>query len=322
MIGNILGVAGLVLTIAFGIYSIWVAKKTDKKVSLGLERKECYSLFKREISRLKIDIKYNNNSIDNYLILFKGVLINNGKTDIDKSRIYKPLHIKTKKEFKWLETNVYEKPNGSSVSFNKVNDTTIELSWDLLKTKEKIEFECLIEVPNSIVLDEISDNFYESLSFDFRITDINKIDKLSEINSSEKRKQKSKKMLLFMGIFTLIAGLYIFFSPDIPAKLALIKTKQEIEYCFSNNKDTVYTTINSKNDQTVVFKHNDVEVEKNIQDFNKSYDLIKINKTIREPDYFSRIMGVIYILTSFMSFFLYKVKYKKLPLTAVWLNGG
>ncbi|TKB96021.1 hypothetical protein [Pedobacter cryophilus] len=314
MLGNILGIVGLILTLIFGIYSIWIARKTNKKVSLGLEKKECYSLFKQDINRLKIDVKYNNEIVENYLILFKGVLINNGKTDIDKSRIYKPLQLNTKKNYKWLETNVYEKPDGSSITLNKSDDTTIELSWDLLKAGEKIEFESLIEVPNNIEIDEISDDFYNSIEFDFRITDINRIDKLSEINIREKRNLRQRNKMLYISIFTFLAGIYIFFSPELPENISLLTSKKEIKFEVLNRKDTINAVLYSKKDNIVTIKNDNLIINKNISDFNDDYKILKIDKTISEHSLFNRIMGGLYIVLSILSFLLF-YKIKKLPST-------
>lgn len=305
MLGNILGIVGLIFTLIFGIYSIWVAKKTNKKVSLGLEKKECYSLFKQDINRLKIDVKYNNEIIENYLILFKGILINNGKTDIDKSRIYKPIQLKTKKNYKWLETNVYEKPDGSSITLTKLNDTTLELSWDLLKANEKIEFESLIEIPNNIEIDEISDDFYNSIEFDFRITDINQVDKLSEINTIEKKNIRQRNKMLYLSIFTFLAGFYIFFNPELPENIALLYSKKEIQFNILNKKDTINTVLYSKKENTITLKNDDSKIEKKISDFNKNYKILNVDKTIAESKMFSRIMGGIYILMSIISFLLF-----------------
>jgi hypothetical protein len=309
MLGNILGIAGLIFTLIFGIYSIWVTKKTNKKVSLGLEKKECYSLFKQDINRLKIDVKYNNEIVENYLILFKGVLINNGKTDIDKSRIYKPLQFKTKNNYRWLETNVYEKPIGSSILLKKLDDTTLELSWDLLKASEKIEFESLIEVPNNIAIDEISDDFYNSIEFDFRITDINQIDKLTEINSREKRNNRQGKKMLYISIISLILGLYIFFNSQLPFNIGYLNSRKEIQFDILHKNDTINAVLSSKKDNTIILKNEDSKVDKNIIDFNKNYKILKIKKTISESTFIDRIFGGVYILMSIISFgFFYKRK--------------
>ena len=49
-----LTILGLVLTVLFGIYSIYTYRKTNKKVSMGFENKECYSLFRDDVNRLNI----------------------------------------------------------------------------------------------------------------------------------------------------------------------------------------------------------------------------------------------------------------------------
>ncbi len=321
MLGNILGIIGLIFTLIFGFYSMWIAKKTNKKVSLGLEKKECYSLFKQDINRLKIDVKYKNQTVENYLILFKGILINNGKTDIDKSRIYKPLQLKTKKKYKWLETNVYEKPEGSSITLNKLNDTTIELTWDLLKTGEKIEIESLIEVPNNIEIDEISDDFYNSIEFDFRITDINQIDKLTEINTIEKRNSILLNIMLYLSIFIFLTGFYTFFNPELPENTALIYSKKEIQFDILNKKDTMNAVLYSKKENTITLKNDDSKIEKKINDFNKNYKILKVNRTISQSTLFCRIMGGIYILMGIITFrFYYRRIRRKLPAKRVTVS--
>ncbi|KAB1066064.1 hypothetical protein [Salibacter halophilus] len=311
MIGTILGIGGIVLTLIFGVYTIWTTKKSQKKVSIGLEKKECYSLFKKEINRLNIDVNYAGNSIDNYLILFKGTLVNNGHKDIDKSSVYKPLRIKSKNEFKWLESSLSEVPQGATVDLNKLDDTTLEIKWDLLKKGEQIEFETLIEIPQETEIEDISDEFYNSLDFDFRITDVNNVDKLSETFPKEKKKIRRKRKLLIMGVFTFIAGLYILFSPELPEYLSLFKDKKEIHYLaqYGNENKSINVTPNSEGQ--VIVQNGDNEEELSVEDFNKQISLLKIDTVVSQPDsfLFNRIMGIIYLLTSIMAFILFfKIK--------------
>ncbi|WP_417613002.1 hypothetical protein [Owenweeksia hongkongensis] len=311
MIGTFLGIGGIVLTLIFGVYTIWTTKKSQKKVSIGLEKKECYSLFKKEINRLNIDVNYAGKSIDNYLILFKGNLVNNGYKDIDKSSVYKPLRIKSKNEFKWLEASLSEVPDGATVELNKLDDTTLELKWDLLKKGEQIEFETLIEIPQETEIEDISDEFYNSLDFDFRITDVNNVDKLSETFPKEKKKIRKKRKLLIMGLLAFIAGLYILFSPELPESLSLFKDKKEIHYLaqYGNQNKSINVTPNSKGQ--VLIKNGDNEEELSVEDFNNQISLLKIDTVVSQPNsfLFNRIMGIFYVLMSIMTFFLYfKIK--------------
>lgn len=307
MIGTLIGIAGLILTLIFGIYTIWIAKKSKRKVSLGLEKKECYSLFKKEISRLNIDIKYGGDTIDNYLILFKGTLLNNGQTDIDKSRVYKPLQIKTKTEYEWLETNLYESPEGATVNLKKINKNTIELSWDLLKKQEKIEFESLIEIPQSIEIEDISDDFYDSLVFDFRITDVNEIQKLSEVNQKEKKKNRAKRKLLGMSVFTFLAGLYITFSPELPEKFSLFKTSKEIEFELIYKTGIVYSSLKPINTEKIEVNIDNLKEEKSVKEFNNEFRINRIKSLkITEGSILSnRLMGGSYLILSILTILLY-----------------
>lgn len=314
-----MGVVGLVLTLVFGSYTIWAKRKSQKKVSLGFEKKECYSLFKKDISRLHIDIKYQGNTVDNYLILFKGSISNNGHSDVDKTRIYKPLLIKTKDEYKWLEANVSDTPDGANVSLVKINETTLELNWDLLKREEQIEFEALIEIPQNKEIEEITEDFYNSIDFDFRITDVNKIEKLSEVNPKEKIRNRRKSLQFFLGIFFFIAGLYIIFNPELPASIAFFRDIQKIEFELASANDITFSSISVLHNGLLELEIEGEGIEMPIIDFNKEYKINSITTTKSKNLFltlFSRIAGGFYILMSFMAFFLYfKFKRVKLPKT-------
>lgn len=303
---TIIGIFGVILTLIFGVYSIWIYKKTNKKVSLGIEKKEGYSLFKKDVNRLNIDIKYGNKTIDNHLILFKGEILNNGKTDIDKSRIFQPIKIKCSEKFKWLETNVSETPKDSTVSLTQINDTTLELGWDLLKSKEKIEFESLIEIPNDIINEDISEDFYDSLNFDFRITDLNKIEKLTETYPRKKRRSRFKKIAFVMGLFTFVAGLLIFFSPELPENLSLIKKKKDLEYVLQKDGKIFTNDIIAYSDETLIINGEKISVN----DFNNTYQIKELKiLSDNSSSLYNRIMGLIYIITGF--FFFFKIYRKK-----------
>ena len=56
MIGIILTIVGIIISIGFGIYSIWSYRKSKRNISLEFQAKECYSLFKEDVNRLNIEL--------------------------------------------------------------------------------------------------------------------------------------------------------------------------------------------------------------------------------------------------------------------------
>lgn len=319
MIGILIGVVGLVLSLIFGVYSIWFNKKSNKKVSLGIEKKECYSLFKSDINRLNIDVIYSGKSIENFLVLFKGVIRNNGQTDIDKNRIYKPIQIKTKSNYKWLEFSVSANPEGASVALSKTNDQTLELNWDLLKKNEFIEFESVIEIPQNSEIDEISDDFYNGLTFDFRITDLNSIDKLTEIYSKERKTKRLIQKLYLMGIFMTVCGLFIMFSHKLPENIGFLKPVPIIKYNIVSQADTIVTQIKTTTKSQIEIQLNEITVEKEIDDFNKEFRVLNIHSLefIDSTFWLKELMGGIYILCGILAFSLIYLKRRNYRLRRV-----
>lgn len=298
--GVILGVLGLIFTIVFGIYSIKQNKRFQKKVALSFRKKECYSLFREDINRLNIQVHYQEKALDNYLILFKGIITNEGNLDIDNSSVYKPLMIKTQDAFKWLEVNILEKPDGSNIEILKSTPNSIEIKWDLLKSKEKIEFEALVEVLNHEELEGVSEEFYQTIDFDFRITNLNEVDKVQELTYKEKRGKKIWIQSLVFGTFSIIAGLNMTLTPYIE-KWTLFSRSFPLEtrYEIIELNDTSYVTIRAKSTDLIEVQdiNNNKKRVLTLSDFNTRIDHIKISSFDDDKRNLSIVLlGGVYLL--------------------------
>lgn len=209
MIELLVAIIGVFLTLVFGIYAVWVKRGAMRKTSLGYEEKECYSLFNQNINRLNIEVKYRGDyTIDNFLILFKGVIVNNGNIDIDTNMIYKPVLIKTTNDYSWLEANIINLPKGGNAELQTIAPSTLQLEWDLLKAGEQIEFEALVEVHKKDIKWDIIFLFFDSISFDFRITDVKEIQNLAGLRSQAKDRQVRLKNFINIGLFLMIAAFF------------------------------------------------------------------------------------------------------------------
>ncbi|MGG6232333.1 hypothetical protein [Tenacibaculum sp. SDUM215027] len=299
MIGTILGILGIVFTLGFGGYSIWVYKKSKRNVSLEFRNTECYSLFRDDVNRLNIELIYNKTTVNNTLILLKAKLINNGQIDIDKNRIYNPLKIKTTEIYKWLEATVTSSPTGASTNIELISDQEIQLNWDLLKHNEYIEIEALVEIIGELEKEgEKGTEFYNNLNFDYRITDLNSIQKEKQISNSIRRKALSNKMSKIMAIVSIIIGALFLSFEFFPA--INIMEKQVVSYAIKkgNNELVSIISVNNKSDKIKLsIEGEEDEREITIDEFNRTYELQKIKKTTIDPksSLFNRIIGAVYI---------------------------
>lgn len=311
MIGTILGILGVVITLGFGGYSIWVYKKSKKNVSLEFRNKECYSLFSEDVNRLNIELIYNKTTLNNTLILLKAKLINNGHVDIDKNRIYTPLKIKSSDVYNWLEATVTSAPRGAKTNIELLSGQEVELNWDLLKQNEYIEIEALVEIVGKLEKDEEKGtDFYNNLSFDYRITDLNSIQKEKQISNSKRSRSIYNKVTQIMAIITVIIGV-VFLSFEFFPQLNFME-KQVVSYAINKDNNELVTLIASENPNeiTLTIEGNTEKQKITVKEFNKSYQLKGIKRTSIDPkgSTLNRVIGIIYII---MGGFLFYIKRKK-----------
>lgn len=295
MIGIVLSVIGIILTIGFGIYSIWSYRKSRKKISLEFKDVQCYSLFKNDIARLNIEISYNGKILSNALILLRARIINNGQTDIDESRLHNPLKIISQKEFTWLDAKSIIEPEGATTSVQIINENAIQIEWDLLKSEEFIEFEAIVKVSDNLPKDmEESEStvFINGITFDYRITDLNTIQKYEIIPKKHKQK-RTAIITIFGGVLLLCIG-YFSYIDFLPLRLHRIDYSIHSDSCkittkivAINNDEIELTSIKDKKDKTV-----------SIDNFNKTFKIDSI-EIVSSPDLISWIsifFGITYIL--------------------------
>ena len=315
MIGTILGILGIIFTLAFGGYSIWAYKKSKRSVSLEFRNKECYSLFRDDVNRLNIELIYNKTALSNTLILLKAELINNGQIDIDKNRIYNPLKIKSSETYKWLEATVTSSPNGVKTNIELLTEQEIQLNWDLLKRNEYIEIEALVEIQGELDKEgEKGTDFYNNLTFDYRITDLNSIQKEKQVSNLLKRKSFFDKTSKALAIITIVIGA-IFLSFEFFPSINFME-KQVVSYAIKkdNNELVSIISVNNKSDKIILSIEGEEEKrEISVEEFNQSYSLQNIKKTTVDPksNLFNRIIGIVYLLMGVLLLLLKIIKKKK-----------
>ncbi len=266
------------LTLFLGLPSLigWIKKKPQ--TSLLFKKVRGYNLFKNDVNRLNLEILYKGNVIENNLFLFQGELVNNGCLDIDKSHLHRKLKLTTKEGFIWKEVHLVNKENPMNASIQN-NESSIEFGWELLKCKEKIVFEALIEYDKTFSSNQI-ESFYNSINFDFRITDLSSISK--EISPQIKAQKNSFIWAIIVVILSVIGSCMI-----------LIIERRDVYYEIESSSSKYVTRIDAKDSLTIELK--DIPSINNIaiKDFLKSY---KISNIICKRD----IIPIVLVIPVFM----------------------
>lgn len=259
-------------------------KKRD--TSLYFKPIACYKLFREDIKKLNIDIRYQGTTIENNLILFNGSLTNNGHKDIAKEHIHKQLEIKVDPAFKWRELRIIKSPEGATINVQNENDC-IKFDWDLLQKGESFEFETLIEAYDQTK--KVKD-FLDSIQFNYRITNLHAIDKKDghELDST---------IYLKMGIL-------FFFIGVISCTIPLFKKEYNVEYTVVNShQDTITLKIETTEKlEQLKIKDGQEMKQMSIADFQNKYKILNL-KTLPMPYKLTSGVqcGFIFFMMSFLS---------------------
>lgn len=223
-----LTIIGIVLTIVLGIYGIYYTKSSIKNSDVSLICHSIIPIFSTLQKRFdNIKIEYSGNQISENLIYLKFTFVNNGKFDIDKEKIFKPLELEFPDNYKVLECKISEKSSDDIISNITINDNKTTIEWDLLKMNEYLSLELFLDLPKDDTGINAS-NITKKLKLNFRIADLRRINILDYKNNKPK---KLTSMLfgsilgffgmMFLGLILgggLFFGIYSFVNPIVEIK--------------------------------------------------------------------------------------------------------
>lgn len=309
-LGILIGIGGILITlIIFGIQTLNKTKNKKRSVSISLEEKQCYSLLNADTKGLKIEIKHNNKILDNPILLFKASLTNNGLKDIDEKDIKKPLILKIDNKYSVIDTTLIEYPIDSKCLMTILNKNVVEITWDLLKSGESIEFQFILEVVDSsksVVLDQ--DFFYKSLVTECRITDLsNKIIKKIDVDI---RIKMAWFIVISYSIFSLLS-VYMLLDTYYFENKFLSSYEPIYEIVNKTNNEKIQTALISKQQGEVIIRDKNKVIIR-VKDFNEKYSINKISsyKQSKSSLLFNTVFSIFVILLSilFIPKEIYKIK--------------
>lgn len=198
------------ISIILSYWGIIASKRMSKHTELCLfEESTIYLLSQFKDKFNSLSVEYNHQTISKNLAYFQASVINCGTSDIDRSRIYKPLQLCLPENYKFLEYKLTTKTNNSMEASLSINENVVEVSWDLLKENEGFAFELIIECPF-----ESNARISKVINLAHRIADVKSIDIYTSNaipSIALKSKRKEIRDTIFKMVFIYIAAIAMIF---------------------------------------------------------------------------------------------------------------
>ncbi len=294
-IGTILGVTGIIVSVGFGIWGIFLALKRRYPGAITFIKEQSIGLFDAIAKDLpELSIKYKNSPVSQNLVLLKGALLNSGKLDISPSTIEKPLTVKLPKDYLWLEANIVDTSNNvnASIAINSGNELHIDIG--LFRCAEFIRFQALAEVPvknkdKNLGHSELGNNLESAMKFMHRIANTGKVTraKVEEVD----RKKTIRRIIIptIVGIIGAISIASLFYFKGIDGKLVYSYELSENEY--------TDVTIRPKSDGMLKVKGVDIKVDEILKS-EQFFKRVKGFPTVTEntSEYYLLIFTFLYFL--------------------------
>jgi hypothetical protein len=208
-LSNILTTIGIVVGLIFTAFIGYLYAHRVKFKFIIFDIMPLFDSITRNMN--KLNILYNGENINKGLFLLKGVIINNGNTDISKKMLFKPFTLELPDAYQWMDvqflTNIDEGINAEYA----IDNNHLSLSWDLLKKGEFIAFFILLQFKNTEGIPS-PDEIFNTLKNSHRIENLSKKIKNFKAITKEERKKESKYLRAIAIILLFIAALFCSFE--------------------------------------------------------------------------------------------------------------
>lgn len=202
---------GIIATIIIGIlgilFSYWLYIRKKRPCEILFLAIDCINVYnKLSLDFESLEIKTNNQKIDNDLLFFSGVFICNGHSDIKGDN--HTLNIELPNNCKWDDIKISSKSRDlvAGVEIDHTKPNSAILSFEQFRMKEFITIKGLIECNNEKVIENLY-SFHNKINFFHRIEDTEKIKIGIIIDRQLKLWQHLLKQIPFVVMIILTIGM-------------------------------------------------------------------------------------------------------------------
>lgn len=166
------GIISIAITLIIGIPSVITFFRINQTKLVHLE-KQLINLKDDLLKNFEdLSIKYKGIEVQKNIYFISGFLVCQGKKDISNEK--NSVEISLPEKWKWLDYKIVSHSKGM-VFHKEFDDKTVTLDFDLLKNKEFVEYEGIIEINEEIK----KENIGEELDFHHRIPNVPAIKRFS-----------------------------------------------------------------------------------------------------------------------------------------------
>lgn len=171
-------IAWKILALAISLSGIYLAFRRSKKPSITLFRQTSADLFTKNENLDGLEITYHGVKIIGNIVLFNAIFLNDGNTDINRSKVFEPIELVLPEEFSWLEFSIPTASPGFNVNLN-YELGKIKFKWDLFKEGEYFTFKSIIlfTPKSSNKIKFPATELFSEIKINHRIEDLKEISK-------------------------------------------------------------------------------------------------------------------------------------------------
>jgi hypothetical protein len=223
----LLAALGIVATVILGVWALIIALRHRYPGRITFVKEQTIALFD-EIARNLPDLSvlYRQQPINANVVLVRAALVNDGKRDLAKSMVHRPVALLLPEGCKWLSPTVISSSRDVTAGISSPKEREVTISFDLLRCNEYIRFQVLAEVPatsadkGSKQNDSLERRFDKALKFDLRIEETQGIRRVPLRNTSRKPNVWIYRVMFLVGVALAVPSALVTFRSGYYKQLA------------------------------------------------------------------------------------------------------
>jgi hypothetical protein len=241
---TILGLAGVIISVVFGVWGIYVAirrKRYPGGIDLFIESSIGLFDFKRNWNELVVSYKNKVVNQSSNIVLLVGVWHNTGSIDITPGMTERKLALNLPPGYTWLDGKKILTASRVDAKAIVSSPTSLEFDIKLFKCDEHIRFEALAEVP-SLEKDQSTrsvgspgDRLVEALKIEYRIEHMGKvqIEDMSSLGLASKSRMRKSALASALVLAFCFAASFTWLPVKKSPTYLMNDSKQEVELNFN-----------------------------------------------------------------------------------------
>lgn len=205
-------VLGISVSVIFGVVGIYLTVRSRYSGAITFVNEQSIELFDAIGGSLEgLAITYNGSDVNDNLVLLNGAFINSGKSDITEDMVEEPITMILPEGFKWLSCRVIESKVKAQSCL--VDDHSLAIETGLFRRGESVRFHALAQLPDNKDGDTSSEALTNSIIFNHRITNTQKINEVEvslEKTNRRDRKIKSHGAVIYLLLIIFVVSFAFF----------------------------------------------------------------------------------------------------------------